>query len=918
MKEITYVGDYELLEEIGRGDMGVVYRARQMSLNRLVAVKMILSGWLASPTEVDRFRREAQAVARLDHPNIVPIYEVGAHQGRHYFSMKLIEGHNLSQELAYFRENRRTAALMLANAARAVHHAHQRGIIHRDLKPENILLDAEKQPHVTDFGVAKRLGGSSTIAPSGAVVGTASYMSPEQAAAEGRQLSPATDVYSLGAILYEVLTGQPPFRAATLLETLRQVVEREPPLPRSLDPRIDRDLETVCLKCMDKRPQRRYPSAAAVADDLDSWRTGKPIKARRVGRAERLVLWCRRRPGVAALAALAAALLLLVVAVTTTVANSIYQAEQARKTAEGILQAKQRQQQLADEEAERLIQRKQLEADRAAQDEEANWKKRQEQEDARANQKRVEELTNGHASKTTPEDVARKQREASRVLDYQSDMRKAAQFSEVEDFPSVLDLLEKWRPGPQETDARHWEWNYLRALAARESLVKPGQADFNSSDGWYFTLPGHKRRVAHLDWNPKGDALAVYDDDGWLRVCDMRSGKERFAAREEWNRVGDGTADYPFHRRSDAWSPSGRYFLVVEDQGAGRVLDAETGREVSRLPSWHGPPPAIYLRARYRSFAWSPDSRRLAATNTQEDLIIFDAATGREEFVLHGHKGAVTATAWSADGKRLASGCEDGSIKVWGVAARKELYTMTSDHGIVNALSWRPDGERLVASYIPILREGRARLDLHNCQWQLRDSVSHEVVWSLSHAVGGGPLLWSSDGSRLWLGDVLVDAASGRPLFRSPNLTTVTPEAELRRAFFGSSLIELPEGEAFQALEPWISSEYRNIGKFEETTAAAWSRDGGVLALGNLSGQVYVCRITPHGEGARTVRLPGGSVLNWNPTGDRFLVSHSGVVHCGRLPPGEPLRQIGSGALSVFAQVCAQRRWQTSGGCLLR
>jgi eukaryotic-like serine/threonine-protein kinase len=298
------VAGYELLEELGRGGMGVVFKAHQVSLNRAVALKMIKSGGFASEGELLRFQNEAEAVAQLDHPHIVPIFEVGQHGGRHFFSMKLIVGTGLDKRLADFAEEPRAAARVVDIIAQAVHHAHQRGILHRDLKPANILLDERGLPHVTDFGLAKRIKGDGDLTCSGAVMGTPSYMSPEQAAGDKGSLSTATDVYGLGTILYAMLAGRAPFAGTTLIDTLDKVRTRLPEPPSLLNKHVPRDLEIICLKCLEKEPNRRYPSALALAEDLDRWLTGAPILARPVGTMTRAAMWCRRNRTLASLAAL--------------------------------------------------------------------------------------------------------------------------------------------------------------------------------------------------------------------------------------------------------------------------------------------------------------------------------------------------------------------------------------------------------------------------------------------------------------------------------------------------------------------------------------------------------------------------------------------------------------------------------------
>ncbi|MEX2185470.1 MAG: serine/threonine-protein kinase [Pirellulales bacterium] len=273
-------GDYELIEEIGRGGMGVVYRARQVSLGREVALKMILDGRLASAADRSRFRAEAEAAARLTHPAIVPIYEVGELDGRPYFSMKLVEGQTLAQRLAAGPMPQRDAAELLAKVARAIHYAHLQGVLHRDLKPSNLVMDREGEPHVTDFGLAKRLEGDTSLTRSGAILGTPSYMAPEQAAGSRGQTGPATDVYSLGTILYQMLVGRPPFQSPSPVDTLLAVLEHDPVPPRMLDANVDADLEMIALKCLQKPAELRYATAAQLAGDLDAFLADEPISAR--------------------------------------------------------------------------------------------------------------------------------------------------------------------------------------------------------------------------------------------------------------------------------------------------------------------------------------------------------------------------------------------------------------------------------------------------------------------------------------------------------------------------------------------------------------------------------------------------------------------------------------------------------------
>jgi tetratricopeptide (TPR) repeat protein/tRNA A-37 threonylcarbamoyl transferase component Bud32 len=300
---VTYFGDYELIKVLGGGGMGVVYKARQISLNRPVALKMLRTADFASDDELRRFQNEAEAVATLDHPHIVPILEVGSHDGRRYFSMKLIGGHSLDRRLADFVADPHATARLIAQAADAVNHAHQRGILHRDLKPANILVDDQGEPHVTDFGLAKRVASDSDLTNSGAILGTPAYMAPEQASGRRGAVTTASDVYGLGATLYAMLAGRAPFGGDSVAQTLELVRERTPEPPSAHNAAVPRDLETICLKCLAKDPRRRYATAAALADDLRHYLAGEPIAARPVGTLTRAWMWSRRKPALAGLIA---------------------------------------------------------------------------------------------------------------------------------------------------------------------------------------------------------------------------------------------------------------------------------------------------------------------------------------------------------------------------------------------------------------------------------------------------------------------------------------------------------------------------------------------------------------------------------------------------------------------------------------
>ncbi len=339
---VRYIGEYEILEEIARGGMGVVFKARQKKLNRIVALKMILAGRLADAADVERFQREAQAAGRLKHPNIVPVHEIGEHDGRHYFTMDFVDGPSLAEELREETLAARRAARIVQVAADAVHFAHESGTVHRDLKPANILLTDDGAPHITDFGLAKILqavdeDSRAELTASGQILGTPSYMSPEQASGKQDLVGIASDIYSLGAILYACLTGRAPFVADSPVDTLLQVMRKEPVSPRDLNPSVPKDLETICLKCLSKVPSQRYATADGLADDLGRFLEGRPVVARPIGPIRRYYRWCQRNPVVAALVVL----LFASMAVGTLVASkfSVDAMRQARRAELGRREA---------------------------------------------------------------------------------------------------------------------------------------------------------------------------------------------------------------------------------------------------------------------------------------------------------------------------------------------------------------------------------------------------------------------------------------------------------------------------------------------------------------------------------------------------------------------------------------------------
>lgn len=801
------VPGYEILGELGRGGMGVVYQARQVGLNRTVALKMILTGAHAGTAALARFRAEAEAIAQLQHPNLIHIYEIGDCKGLPFFSLEFVEGGSLDRRIDGTPWKPREAARLVESLARAIHEAHRKGVIHRDLKPANILLTGDGTPKITDFGLAKRLDSASGQTHTGALLGTPSYMAPEQAEGKIHELGPAADTYALGTILYELLTGRPPFRAATPLETAKLVVTAEPVPPARLQPGLPRDIETICLKCLQKEPHRRYPDAAALARDLGHFLAGEPIEARRVGPITRAIKWSQRRPALAGLlGALLAVIALGVVAVNSQYQRAIRQKDRAERQRTRAEEQKAR--------AERFLTA-------------ANLAREQAGREAR----RAEEATKA---------VRAEKLKADAQL-YDTSIALAYREWLAGDAGRTRNILDACEPR-----FRGWEWSYLDGLGRADQLTLRGH------DWWVvrarFTDAG--KRVAALcgrgslwTWDAqrgtllsripgKGDPLGL-SADGRLAVTGsgddvfvwdlsagggpktLRDGKGcsfnsalipglDAAFRPDGKRLAVGGSDKVIHiwdlDRGEplpgirnfpdrafclAYSPDGRRLAstgsAAEFAAAGgaqarglepeiRISDADSGALIRR---WSVPAPGPYR------LTFSPDGSRLASGGMDGSIRVWDAETGREVALLRGHAGWVFAIAFSPDGTQLASSSWDRTVRLWEIAGARELATFRGHELLVFDIAFSPDGRRLVSASMdrtakvwdlqPATREGIGLAATDDTSKLEPGDLSQEFRTLRGHHATVQTVTFTPDGTKLisgaWDGMIRIwDVASGRPV----------------------------------------------------------------------------------------------------------------------------------------------------------
>jgi WD40 repeat protein/serine/threonine protein kinase len=849
-------GDYELLGQLGRGGQAIVYRARHRALGRMVALKTILPAHLTGEHARERFQLETSTASRLDHPNIVPIYEVGERDGFCFYSMKLVEGGTIEQLLSHGlpdAANCRHIASILIKVAHAVHHAHQRGVLHRDLKPSNVLLDAEHEPHVSDFGLARQLGVDSSLTLSQTVIGTPAYLAPEVAKGGAQQATTASDIYGLGAILYHLLAGRPPFSGATLAETLRAVQEDEPAQLRRLNSSVPGDLETICLKCLEKEAAKRYASAQDFSADLGRFLHNEPIYARPLARHERAWRWCRRKPLVASL------LLALNLALALGLAGILWE---WRRAVSGELNAREHQyvsdmnlvQQVWEEgnsERARVLLRAHIPKPGQPDVRGFEWRylwKLCQQDDCRSMLTNFEAGIDGLACSSDGKWFAVAAGHALKVFEVAS-LRQILELKNPVPGGSVQCVA--WSPVDSNlivsADSRGvlWQWN----LTTKETTVL-GDSDEPP--------PGQIQSIAI---SPDGKMLAaalVPYANARLQLWDLQSRKKLWVKNVEALRVA-------FTRDSKSLISGGG------ESGNAIMWDAWSGKELVRFPAIH--------TSGLRCIALSPNGDTLATAAADNRIILWDFSERRAKATLESP--GVEVVSFSPDGRLIASGGDDGLIRVWDVSSKERKALLRGHVGALWALTFNDNGTELISGGTDrtvrswnlksadgenvLLRQNRCVNAMsfspdakklatasHYRDWiELWDVPSRRWLTNLTGHTGmEGCAAFSADGKLLatggsdttvrlwWAGTLELLGVLSHPLAAGP--ITFSPDSKTLAV--ASFTFSPPDGR--ERLWFWDVPSRKRIdpvpGAAPNAVTVAFSNDGRLLGVGYLDGSVRI------------------------------------------------------------------------------